>query len=224
MVNVTPWATVDDVCGPCNHPEHDEATLMRMLGVASEWLYQLSGQRWPGEHTDTVRPDAVCTMWGGVCGCGGSSAVMLPGFPVTEVSSVTVYGEALEPTAFVLRDHRRLHRADGRRWPCCSEWTVAYKWGLGPPAAGVAAAAALGCELSLACQPGLPDKCRLPARVAAYTRQGVSSTTLDPASLFPGGLVGLDEVDGWLSALRYGDAHRRGSVTIPRAAHSRVGR
>lgn len=60
---VEPWATAADVCSPCTEATAD---LDVWLQVASDLLFELSGQRFPGVLEDTVRPCAP--------GCGGSSA------------------------------------------------------------------------------------------------------------------------------------------------------
>jgi hypothetical protein len=163
----------------------------------------------------------------GLCGCGGASMVTLPGSPATSVERVTLDAEVLDATAYRLMG-QLLTRTDGARWPCCQDWAaegdqpgaweVAYTWGADPPEGGKTAAAILACELWRATPAsGQAGTCRLPKRVTTLSRQGVQLTMLDPMSMFPDGLTGIPEIDLWLSAQRYGLAHRPSTVMVPGA-------
>lgn len=222
------WATVDDVvCGPCTDFGVDPDAVDVGLGLASEILFNLTGQRWQGVCTETLRPcSRFCQCTSG-CGCGWLDELILPGYPVTAVSQVKIDGVVVDPTTYRLDNHSRLVRLSGPngqvpgQWPACQRmerattevdtWSVTYSFGALPPAGGVQAAVALGCQIALACQPVGSDACnacRLPRRVQTIVRQGVSMTILDPLTIFGDGLVGLPEVDLWLSSVRLGDARR----------------
>lgn len=163
-------------------------------------------------------------------GCSSLSEVLLGASPVLSITEVLVDGVVVAPGEYRVDDHRYLvglERADGtrRRWPCCQNmalpdteegtWSVAYTYGLEPPLGGVRAAAALGCQLALACQPETVGKCRLPKRITSITRQGVTVAVLDPLTLFADGLTGLAEVDLWVQSTRLGVARRRATVLVP---------
>lgn len=163
-----------------------------------------------------------------VCGCPTPSYVTLPGSPVTSVEQVVVDGVTLGATQYRLIDSM-LIRDDGGTWPCCQDlaaagtepgaWQVSYTWGAEPDAAGRYACAVLACELWRA-GPGSTSGgggCRLPQRVTSITRQGVTMALLDPMAMFPDGMTGIPEIDLWLGAQRYGQAHRPATVMVPGA-------
>ena len=50
------WASVDDVCSPCDDYSFPAGLLDDMLAVASDILFELSGRRFPGSCSDIVRP------------------------------------------------------------------------------------------------------------------------------------------------------------------------
>lgn len=53
------WATQADLCEPCSDYSVDPTLLEEYLLMASEVLYELSGQQFKGECTETIRP---CTQ------------------------------------------------------------------------------------------------------------------------------------------------------------------
>lgn len=244
---VQPWATVADVCAPCNDYDFDEYLLEQCIQFASEVLYNFTGRRWPGEQIDTIRPCGIKSRqtWGrdiygadaGWCGCSSSrdcgchhlSEIRLPGYPVVGVDYVKIDGEIIDSSQYRLDDHRWLVRLnDGddvpASWPCCQRidlpdsepdtFTVSYTFGAGPDQGGVMAAAALACQLALACGGGsdADKKCRLPRRVTSIARQGVTIAVLDPLTLFKEGQTGLAEVDMWIASKIVGAKTRRATV------------
>lgn len=141
----SPWAEISDTCAPCNTYEFDPATLDDALQTASDVLFNLTGRRWPGECTETLRPCGYATprltpqldartgyrsaQWCGCnnsrsCGCRRPSEVRLPGYPVVAVQQVKIDG-AIVPTArYRLDDSRWLvylpeDGGERRGWPCC---------------------------------------------------------------------------------------------------------
>ncbi len=258
------WATVDDVCEPCNTYALDLTLLDDWLLVASNILYRLTGRQWPGICQDTVRPVpryeqliqwSQLRDWQGVYGWSGSSLdgrtglcgcnrtdravcrsvpeITLGGsYPITSVVQILVDGAVLNPARYRVDDNFwlvRLPDADGTRpgFPCCNDqvlastepdtWQVTYTFGSLPDSGGVKAAASLGCQLYLACEPETTGGCRLPQRVTHLSRQGVDITVLDPLDLFEQGRTGLPEVDLWIQSVNPGKISRRATVLSPDA-------
>ena len=134
---------------------------------------------------------------GGICGCGWESKIRLSGYPVTEITDVTIDGVELpeiDPDTgkpnWRLDLYTFLTRLDviddqgvvqPRRWPACQNlslpdgekgtWSVSYKYGKAPPLLGLRAAEQLACELYHACTGG---ECQLPQNTTRVQRQGVT--------------------------------------------------
>lgn len=234
-----PWATIADVCSPCDDYEFDVALLEDKLAIASDLLYDLSDRRWAGECEETVRPVVGRCRTRDACRCGDVAGIRLGGSPLVEITTVKIDGVELDPSEYRIDEHAELVRlADGdgvrRGWPSCQNmyladtevgtFSVTYVYGIAPPPGGVAAAAALGCQLAMACQPETLGACRLTDRAISVTRQGVTKALRDPSQMFPDGLTGLNEVDLWLSSIRYGKRHRPATVVVPELAAARVRR
>lgn len=233
----SPWATLADVtCGPCaTYDAVDEATLELGIDRAGDVLFHLSGRRYPGVCTDTILPN-TCSP----CSCCGHSAVRLSGYPVVEVTEVSIDGAVVDPARYRVHNQRSLVYlpADGdprRGWPTIQRlnrplgepgtWSVTYTYGRMPPEGGVAAAVSLGCAMALACV-GDADACNhLAEAVANYARQGVSIDVDDVGTLAEGGLTGDPTADQWLRSLRHGDRYRRATVASvggPSRRHTRL--
>jgi len=238
-----PWATMADVCSPCDDYEFDTVVLEDALQVASDVLFNLTGRQWPGECTTEVRPcgyrrpDSCGCLSSTTCGCRRLSELALPG-PVVSVEEVKIDGAVVPTARYRVDDHRWLvylpesDSAERQGWPCCQRldladteddtWVVAYTYGMAPPPGGVRAAAALGCQLALACSPETVNQCRLPKRVTSITRQGVTLAMIDPLTLFADGLTGLAEVDLWVQSILLGAKRRRASVWVPGQARHAI--
>lgn len=138
------WASVDDICEPCDTYTTDLDLLDSSLAIASDLLFEMSGRRFPGSCSETVRPCGRSyhdgdirgyhmdsgRPWYGTCGCQGGcgcsrlSEVSLGGYPVTSVSEVKVDGVTLDAARYRVDDWKwlvRLDDADGNNpgWPCC---------------------------------------------------------------------------------------------------------
>jgi hypothetical protein len=242
-----PWATLADVCSPCDDYEFDSGLLGDSLQWASDILYNLTKRRWPGSCEETVRPCSGldrftwlpsgqsfcgCSTWN-TCGCSSWSELLLPRYPVTEVSDVTIDGLPVDSARFRIDDGFKLvympdpdDPTERRGWPCCQkvnappteEGTFQFTMAFGeePPIGGVMSAAILGCQLALGCQPETVGQCRLPKRVTAITRQGITvAAVLDPLELFSKGLTGIPEVDLWVQSENLGQASRGATVFMP---------
>lgn len=156
------------------------------------------------------------------CGCGsGPGRVLLGKWPVREVLSVEIDGEALDSSEWAVADRRWLMRMaddDGnpQRWPCCQRmdrpfgdegtWGATITYGTPPPRAGKRAAIAYARQLARGCADDA--SCELPPRVQSMLRQGVQFQFFDPKTLAQDGFVGLPAVDEWLAAERYGQKHQ----------------
>lgn len=135
------WATSEDATGPC--ADLDPDVLDEAMLVASDVLWNLTGRKWGGVCTETIRPqaqwrkyDGPARWWPAVAsgsaapwgwcschrgretGCAGVPEIRLPGAPVV-ADSIVVKIDGAEFFDFRLDDHRFLVRTDGQGWPCC---------------------------------------------------------------------------------------------------------
>lgn len=137
--------------------------------------------------------------------CAPSCEVWLPG-PVNSVTEVWQDGVLVDPSAYRVDDWSWLVRTDGDCWPASVDlssdvdaFQVRYLKGLPVPEPLLDAAATLACEWA---KGRVGDKtCRLPTRVTAISRQGVSMTALDTDSLSKRNFTGITEVDQVIFAL-----------------------
>lgn len=229
----SPWITEQDLsdCGMCSPGQLSAGQAEQIITTATQILYLLSGQQFPGQCSDQVRPcncaDCVglpvpvrySNGWRNVCGgCGGycgasGAAILLPRRPVISVQSVMVDG--IPEADWRLDSPGWLIRTDGASWPTCQDitqdstvegtWEVTYTWGKVPPEALRFAATILSSELVKAC---LGDSgCRIPAGAVTMQRQGVTFD-FDIAA----GKTGLFEVDLVLESFNPGQRKRRARV------------
>lgn len=154
------------------------------------------------------------------CACGGPSYLRLLA-PVAAIGEILVDGVALvEGDDWRLYDGMWLVRAGGARWRCCQDltvpssedgtWSITYTHGIEVPAAGQAAAIALGCEIAKA-MGGAAD-CQLAGRVQSVTRDGVSAVIVTDPAFLSEGRTGVTLVDMWIASL--GNLHG-GTITRP---------
>jgi hypothetical protein len=128
------------------------------------------------------------------------SRIVLPG-PVSRIVSVEIDGVAMNPIDYRVDNSAILVRMDGKAWPLNQDmrasagekntFVVTYFKGSAPDNMVDYAAGVLAKEFLLSVQQD--KKCRLPSRVTAVTRQGVSYT-LD-LTMFENGATGITEVD-----------------------------
>lgn len=142
MTTCAPWAVESEVCAPCDTYEFNPTILADALQFASDVLYDLTGRKWPGECTETIRPCRQRTRipgherldwqeWCGcnrprTCGCSRLSEVRLPGYPVVQVGEVKVDGLILDEGSYRVDDDRWLTFLpeagdDLQGWPCCQD-------------------------------------------------------------------------------------------------------
>ncbi len=164
-------------------------------------------------------------------GCSTIPEIQLGAAPVVDIVQVLIDGSVVDPTTYRIDDNRWLVRlastasTDNPGWPCCQRmdlptteketWAVTFQYGTAPPIGGVKAAAILGCQLALACNPATVGRCRLPQRVTQITRQGVTAIVLDPMAFLDKGKTGLYEVDLWLESVNPGRLRRAAHVISP---------
>lgn len=143
----TPWVTSADAVAPCNTYDIDPNLLDQTMQMAGDILFALTGRKYAGTCTDTVRPLASRRPapgwhrwapsssyygWGAFAsgrdycacnrstdfGCGSIPEVRLPGFPI-HPGSVDVRVDGVTFTDFRVDEGRRLVRTDGAGWRCC---------------------------------------------------------------------------------------------------------
>lgn len=232
----SPWITEDDLadCHLCNVGGLAVGQAEQIITTATQILYLLSGQQFPGQCTDTVRPcncsdcsglpvpvhfpsgwRNVCGGCGGYCGASGA-AILLPNRPVISVQLVTIDGEPFAD--WRLDSPGWLVRTDGGSWPTCQDitsdsteagtWEISYTYGKVPPEALRFAATILSSELVKAC---LGDAgCRIPAGAVTVQRQGISYD-FNIAE----GKTGLYEVDLVVETFNPAGVKRRARVYTP---------
>lgn len=201
----TNWITGDDVAACCQVETSSGALFDQAAQEASDLLYELSGRQFAGEcGPRTVRP-ACDSCWCGyqilsrgyvigpwdygypldlcdscLVSCS-PSLVKLAGYPVREITEVTIDGDVVADTEYTLLNDRYLVRLNDQRWPVAQDLTleptedntfaITYTYGADPPALGQSAAAQLGCELYAAC--GGLSTCQLPAGTVRVIQQNV---------------------------------------------------
>lgn len=238
------WASVEELSECCSSSiTTDTTTLDWALQQASELLYRLSGYRYGGVCTTTVRPCAshlscwVPGRWdwhAADCGCVRLSKIRLAGYPVRSVTGVLIDGVTVDPSEYRLdydRELVRLADANGKpqTWPTCQRLDIAsgdgtffvtYTHGENPPLSGVQAAAQLACEIAKQCPGASSDisgECALPAGTVRIARQGITIDTQALGVWLLGSQrTGLTLVDAFLSA--YGNGgRRRSALLVPEA-------
>lgn len=151
-------------------------------------------------------------------GCAGSPPeIVLPG-PVSTVSSVSIDGVAVDPTAYRL-DGDRLVRQDGNSWPIVQDltkplgqtntWSITYVRGEPVPTVVNNAAGLYACQVAKARTGGT---CTLPNKVTSITRQGVSVQLISVNDYLEKGLTGVSDVDQLILAINPFHARSRARV------------
>lgn len=212
------WISVQDTIDP-DHPYAPIA-----VEIASNILYQLSGEKFQGIHTVTEYytkdgsanltyqpalidgqmynlPVSSLTRRSRVSGQSlGDRNLYLRHNPIKSVESVSINGVVLDPSTYSFRNRKYLVRNGHERWIFDSntEVVVSYTYGTPPPPAGVAAATRFANELIWA-ESG-DDQCSLPATVTSVDRKGISITVTDPQQFLDQGKVGIYEVDLFIKA------------------------
>ena len=250
------WIDCGDIRAACETTGDDDL-LDGIAAMASQVMFEVSGRQFSGNCERTVRPcrDELNACWalnpaygwtgwpwawawdgfawgwydqlGCHCNCAPLSRVMLPGYPVTEITEVKIDGVAVASTTYRLDEWQYLTRmrdpADPTvplYWPACQilalddteagTWSVTYKSGIAPPLAGKAAATALACELL----PGAD--CKLPSGATRIVRQGLTIDRLQPlAEMLRTGATGIPQIDVFIAAYNPSGLRRRPAIWSP---------
>lgn len=228
------WTSGDAIMDCCSIETTDSTIFDDYVAPASELLFQLSGRKFSGLCSRTV----VACEDGCFCGyqvlsrgyvigpwhygapftydCGCNSQVKLAGYPVREVTEVTIDGDVLSASSYRLDRQRFLVRLDGR-WPSCEalcrlhteeDNTITYTYGAEPPWSGQMAAAQLACEMYKACNRTAGVACALPTGVVREVRQGVTIDRLafTSWSFTPARFARANRTPGWNTGMAYVDS------------------
>jgi hypothetical protein len=143
-----PWITGSEVKLRPGMDDVDDLLADLAAAQASSMLFFLSGRKYPGKCTTTVRPAArpvgwddsrwvdQMAMWGfpmgfsstwGVCRiahndfgfCAQARRIDLVHFPVRDVTEVSISGQSVSASSYRLDNFRTLTRIDGGMWPTC---------------------------------------------------------------------------------------------------------
>ena len=217
-------ATVGGLCGNWVEPEEvvqiaryaaiEVEVLELVIPVASEILFMLSGQQWPGEcGPETARPCCGHTLEDR-CTCSSGSILDIGVYPLISVTQIKVDGVVLDTSLYTLWDNRYIRRTDNVAWPYCQDlrlattepdtFSVTYTYGYGPSEAGKYACMVFAGEMAFAAL-GDEEECRLPrGLVSSIVRQGVTVAFRNSETSLSNGYTGLQEVDQWLATIPSG--------------------
>ncbi len=224
------WIAPEEAFDCCPDLEQSDTAQMEWaIQQASEILYRLSGSRYPGICSQTVRPAAEqISCWAPRwpvwpsrrdVDCRPVSKIRLAGYPIQSIVEVVIGGVVVDASAYELRRNRELARIDGERWPVCNDGTffVTYEYGQNPPLSGIAAAGQLACEIAKACpgSDGSIEDCALPEGTVRITRQGLTIDTQALGLWLIGQMrTGMPLVDAFLAT--WGSrARRRVALSVP---------
>lgn len=232
-----PWADADAIFAvpPLTGvaaASRDYALAVECVAAASRILFALTGRRYPGICRAVVRPCRRSWGWCSCftddraycrCGAGVDEIVLGSGYPLVGVAEVRVDGTALASSAYRIDDDTSLVRIDGGSWPTSQDlsadpasdpatFQVTYWYGRNAPPDGVLAARHLAAQLYAASTAGV--ECSLPQQVRSKTLQGVELELIGPED-FTDGETGIETVDRFLQADRYGIANQGLAVVSP---------
>jgi hypothetical protein len=243
----SPWTTADEIigCQPCSASsgvDEDHAALG--AEIASAWLWRLSGRRYSGICSTTVRPVPRCIIdgspsdrtllfdsrtggysFGSSRGGGrneGVSEITLGHYPIREITQVKIDGAVLDPAGYRLDDASYLVRLAGESWPHSNDLgradTEAGTWSVSFRYGDDPPVDGQLAAKVLACEIALScagKECRLPKRITNLTRQGVSMVLVDPGEVADQGRFGIAEVDLFLNSVNPGKLAERATVVSP---------
>lgn len=250
---ICPWP-IDTACLSEDWATLPEDVQIRSVALASASLRRLTGYR-VGNCPITVRPckkscaEEYGSFYGPAftpfinidgnwvngcgcstdCSCGPICEVRLPG-PVTEVTEVNIGGTLL--TDFKVQGNNLVYTGtDECPFPSCQNlaagvgepdtFAVTYYNSYRPDGLAAYAAGIMAMEFAKACTGS--GKCRLPAGTTSVSRQGVSIEVAGGS--FPGGVVGIREVDAFIALWRpEGAPTQPPRVWSPRSPSPRVER
>lgn len=211
----TPWVLPDQLCceGDSTATTCD-GTDVPLQYIWTDEDYARAASNILFARTCYLFPGA-CTVsiWPCICGCCldhpyecspcvRGSVMTLDGYRPRDIT-IMIDGVELDPSAYRVQNNKVI-RLDGQRWPRNNfgidqpgapgaEVIVTYTYGKEPPVELKIAAAALACEMKLACTD--PENCALPSRVTSINRQGVGMTLMDLQQLLMTDKTGIPAVD-----------------------------
>ena len=203
------WCAPEDVALCCGVEVGSDFDLFdEAITSASMLLYRLSGRQWKGQCERVVRangsvPCGFQVLARGHVVNGGAgwmdwdgrfpaNRILLPNYPVTEITQVLIDGDIVPEDEYRLDGWRFLQRmadADGnaQAWPAWARidlestedhtFEVSYLHGTNPPQPGIDAAQQLACEIYKSC-PGNEGvgTCALPKGTTKVVRAGIEIT------------------------------------------------
>jgi hypothetical protein len=189
------FGTVTLTLRPCNAPGLPPLYQTYPVNVLNPW---------GSEANSNYGPYILNGVWhnvgcAGINCCGAPCELPLP--KTVSITSVTVDGATVDPSAYRIDNGNLLVRTDGACWPQCQDlsknsgtgvFNVTGVFGRVVPQEALDAASILACEVGKAIA-GQP--CRLPQRMQSLSRAGVSVQFPSVDNYLDRGLTGLNEVD-----------------------------
>lgn len=243
-----PWTTIQQArlagtsLPASGDPEYlSDSTVQSAINVATDLMFTLSGQQFPGECMSVIRPCSPRNCYGAgrnvsswgwsgpvldesaypapPCGCGFIASIDLGFWPVTNIVQVKVDGTVVSPATYRLDQNRYLTRMNGAGgWPSCqaldlpSSSAGTFEVMLEHGMRPPAAGAYATARLAAELlKASIGQPCHLPSRVTTVNRQQLTFTMINP-SMLDNGLTGLYEVDMFLMA--YNPAKQRGQTMV----------
>lgn len=224
---IEPYATVEDLCAPCNKVDLDPDSednqielFNTKLLLASRRVFIATGGRWSGCITTKWMPGCreawPCCGGTGGCGCGDEDYVELPDGAVRSIIAVKIDGTTIAAGKYRL-EGRRLYRTDGERWPdeqtsgvddtIEGSWSIEYRYGIDVPPEAKPLIASYACELVKGCSPG--GNCQVRNGYREITIGGALYVMPDPVDYRTRLLTGYDPLDDWISAIMANHARTR---------------
>lgn len=181
---------------PCNAPSLPPLYQTYPVNLLNPWGTDEGQTYYPVYIFNGVWHNAGCA---GINCCGSACELQLP--RTVSITSVTVDGATVDPSAYRVDNRTLLVRTDGACWPVCQDigkntgtgvFAVTGVFGNTVPDEALNAAGLLACEIgkSLKGQP-----CRLPQRMQSLTRSGVTVQFPQVSTYLDRGLTGMNEVD-----------------------------
>lgn len=200
--------------------------------AATEFLFEASGRRYPGECTCTIWPaEEPCGHLSPTCGCTLPVVELDSQWPVLSITQVIIDGAVVDPATYRVDDWSRLVRvADSAgqnpgwprtRWPDrnhptvptpgAGTFSVQYRYGRAVPMLGRIAALALACHLRSWTEPVAQ---LVGDNVTSLSYAGMSMARESTSQAVAAGRTGIIEVDRFLESVPGGPAVRPPVVGI----------
>lgn len=190
---------------PCNAPLLPPLYQTYPVNLLNPWGTEEGSSYYPVYIFNGVWHNAGCR---GINCCGAACEIELP--RTVSITSISVDGATVDPSAYRIDNGYLLVRTDGACWPQCQDldkssgtgvFTVTGVFGQAVPQEALDAASLLACEIGkgIAGQP-----CRLPQRMQSLSRSGVTVQFPGVNTYLDRGMTGLNEVDQLIVQLNPG--------------------